>query len=53
MILPALIGVFRLKKQVRALHDSAAVSCGEPLTNTRLQIMTPLISCIDPPKPRA
>jgi len=53
MILPALLGIFRLKEQIGARYDSRAIRRSQPFADAGLEVMSPLIRRVDCAKPRA
>ena len=53
MVLPALVGEFRLQEKLLARHYSGAIGCGEPLADSGFEVMPPLVGRVDGPKPHA
>jgi hypothetical protein len=51
MVLTALISKLRLQEKVRARDNARAVSGGEPLTDSGLEVMPALIAVSMPRKP--
>src|ERR671926_826250 len=53
MILPPLIGIFRLQEQIRAFDDTSAIGRSQAFSHARFEIMPPLVGSINPAESRA
>jgi len=50
VVLAGLVGEFRLQEQIRARDQPRAVGGGEPLTDSALEVMPPLVGGVDAPE---
>ena len=53
MVLPALVGEFRLQEKIGARNYSRAISGGESFADSGFEVMPPLVGSVDGAKPRA
>ena len=53
MILPALVGEFRLQEEIIARDDAGAIGCGKSLSDSGFEVVPALVGGVDGAKARA